>query len=233
VQEITVDGQTVFTAGATLPQIASLAHHYDATKISGSDGDPIGSWTDQEGSDNLTENTSSKKPTLRTNGINGKQILEFDGSDDMLTASFGTTITQPDQIFTVAKKRSSGSSSRETIHETSTNPGRQLLDSDGDSTWRIFAGNNLDSGTNDDTSAHVYTTLYNGSNSVLRRDGVQIASGNAGTEDLPSFRVGADHSPAHYGDYDIAEILIYDADLSDSDRDGVESYLGDKWGISV
>lgn len=42
---------------------------------------------------------------------------------------------------------------------------------------------------------------------------------------------GRTGTPALWLDGDIAEILIYDTALSDTDREAVEQYLGEKWGI--
>lgn len=62
----------------------------DADSISGSDGDSIATWADESGgARNFTQTTASCKPVLKktTNGINGHNVVRFDGSNDYLISA--------------------------------------------------------------------------------------------------------------------------------------------------
>src|ERR1051325_4711729 len=51
-----------------------------------SDGDAVGTWTDQSGtSHDFTQATSSKKPTYKTNIQNSLPVVRFDGTDDEMS----------------------------------------------------------------------------------------------------------------------------------------------------
>lgn len=227
--DIQIDSGVLKLADWTPDQIASLAHWYDATQISGSDGDAIGTWTDQEGTENLTESTSSKKPTLRTDGINGLNTLEFDGSDDRLNKNFAD-ISQPYQIFAIYQKRSSGT--QEKLFDGTTDAA--LYEEFNRSSNRsMLAGGTRQSGSSGTTNAQVLTTLFNGASSVARIDGTQDISGDVGSNALDGLTVGANRADGQHGDYDVGEVLVYDADLSDTNRNSVETYLSDKWGITI
>jgi hypothetical protein len=80
------------TGGTVIPD-NGRKHWYDATKISGSDGDNVDIWEDQEGIDDLTQTTTDEQPVLKTNQIAGNQVLRFDGENDALQTSFATTVT--------------------------------------------------------------------------------------------------------------------------------------------
>lgn len=59
----------------------------DAGAISGSDGDAVSAWADESGEGNdFSQSTPSHRPVLKkaANGINERNVVRFDGSDDLL-----------------------------------------------------------------------------------------------------------------------------------------------------
>lgn len=222
----------VFGGGVAIPD-ADLAHWYDATEIIGSDGDAIGTWTDQEGTDDLTQATSSKKPTLRTGELNGNAMLEFDGSDDVLTNTLGTNLTQPNTYFLVYRFRTDPGANNRGIYDDDTATEQNFGVRGDNGNLRLNAGVDLNSGISADTADHIHTGVFDGANSVIRQDGTELVTGDAGTGDLTGMFVGAQGDETSHSEVDIGEFLAYDAGLSTSDRDDVESYLSDKWGIPI
>ena len=59
------------------------------------------------------------------------------------------------------------------------------------------------------------------------------AQGNTGAQGFPKLSLGSrgEFSVSNYLTGDIAEFLIYDADVSDADRGNIETYLATKWGL--
>ena len=222
-----VDGERI----SAIPDDENLQHHYDATLIPGDDEDRIETWGDQAGDDDLTQTTESDQPRLRTgaNGINNEQVLEGDGTEFMDVD--WTQIGQPITIYLVAESASDGSNKNvfemePTAGDTARPQLQQWRDGDDD---LIFAGSNLQ-GQNSTTNPHIFTIIFNGSNSLIRRDGSDDVSGDAGDtgdEGLTVFgrRDGADW------DGKIGEIFIYDTDHDTSTQQDVEAYLDDKWAI--
>jgi len=223
VQEITVDGDTVFSG------IPDSDVNYDATKLTGfSDGDPIDTWPDEAGANDLSQATASLQPTYQTGEINGKPIVRYDGADDFHRVSF-STVSQPFQHFVVYKHRSN-TINRWLIDGASTPA--FYYETDGSNRREMFAGSAI-KGSDDDTNPHILTTRFDGASSSFRIDGTTDASGNAGSNGLDGLTVGARNTNANHGDYDVGEILVFFSALSTSDRDAVESFLADKWGITI
>lgn len=222
----------ILSSGRGIPD-SGRVHWYDATEISGSDGDSIGSWTDQEGSDDLTQGTNSDKPTLKTGQINGNQVLRFDGSSDYMQTTTAESYSQPNNIF-IAFEFQSHNTDGTNNYIFDGNASRESLSNDGSENWTIFAGSSVTSSGGVDNNTHIFSGLYNGSSSTGRIDGSQVLSGDAGSNALNGVTVGTyAGADSNFGNVDIGEVIIYDADLSDSDRDAVESYLADKWGVTL
>lgn len=118
----------------------------------------------------------------------GIPTMEPDGVDDFLaSALLGSALSQPTAIFVVAKNNDTVGSNRQ-IFSGQSDFGRQVLynDSNNDS---IFAGTVLAApGVMEEW--HVWTAVFNGASSVLRIDGVQVAAGNAGPQNLDGFVLG-------------------------------------------
>jgi len=65
--------------------------------------------------------------------------------------------------------------------------------------------------------------------SVFRRNGSQIATGDAGDRDVQGFNVGIGDT-SNYFSGAIGEILWYGSERTSQQRDEIEQYLSDKWG---
>ena len=76
-----------------------------------------------------------------------------------------------------------------------------------------------------------YTLLVSGASSDVRRDKTSVNSDDLGSSTINGIWLGSRHSSAMYGNPDIAEFLIYDSNIGDTDRDKVETYLADKYGL--
>jgi hypothetical protein len=216
---------TVLYSGA-IPDSA-LAHRYDATEIAGSDGDTVSTWTDQEGTADLTAGTA---PTLKTgsNGINSKNVVLFDGTDDFLNET-SVDLAQPLHIFLAFRLETASQDGYYLDGDTNR---VTLLTQDPEDDYGLNAGTRLTGGSTD-TDPHIQTALPNGASSTNRLDGTQIASGDAGANNLTDLRVGSAIGNQLHAHISIGEILIYDTELSDADRNDVESYLSDKWGVTI
>lgn len=217
----------------------NLVMWLDANQLTGlSDGDAVSTWTDESGNGNSPTGSGSTRPLYKTNIKNGKPALLFDGTDDYL---FKSTNVIPSAgnwtIFIVSQ--SSGNwrplSSNDGTSETSAS----------DNSWRTVShSSNFNNGAGwvgdvaiggSDTSWHL-TTFDRVSASTLRSwlDGVAGAS-HTYTWAHDDVSVGRFHdggSFKYHGGY-IAEIIAYNAKLTDDQRNGVNAYLANKYGIAV
>lgn len=81
----------LFSEGNPITDIPNLKAWYDATTLTGADGSSVSSWLDQSGNEaHMFQGTSAAQPILKTNILNGRPVVRFDGVDDFLnmTAPF-------------------------------------------------------------------------------------------------------------------------------------------------
>jgi len=212
--------RTVSTFG--LPGAADIVARYDFTREDGSL--PI---EDRSGNSNSLPNGAF---TGVSASINGKQAGDFDGSNDGVNGSFGTVQGQPNHVFMVFQLRT-------------TDNFRGIFDADanrhkigtGSSVFDVFAGSQLTDGSSD-TSPHVINVLFDGSNSKIRLDGTQKASGGLGAQDLDGVTLGQQAANAgvgaNYADVKIGEVVVYQTDKTGQESE-IEQFLADKWGITL
>jgi hypothetical protein len=199
----------------------------------------VGAWEDKTANeDDVTQGTADDKPTLQTNELNGESVLRFDGSNDYLQGAFttGGSISQPNTVFVVAK-----------LDTGTSNDGTRYACIDGDDSsnrhylWKnenatpdnmVISGGTLLQGDDADESWNIWTVLFDTTTSQFWRNGVSENSGNAGSNAMDGLTVGAAYSTSHPWDGDIAEIIIYDSELNDADKNEVGGYLGDRYNIS-
>lgn len=225
--------------GGMLPfsplSIPGLALWLDASRLTLADLDPVTTWPDLSGNGrDASQATAAKKPTFIANGQNGKGVVRFDGVDDWLQALF--TLNQPTEIFSVHRYRSAR------VGDDTAFDGSVALN-----TMRLFRGDATTYGfaqmyagavgpRNDAVTVeqwHLYRCLFNGASSEMSVDSGTAATGdpgagNGGGVTLGSTAAGA----AGFGPVDIAEILLYDSALSTANRQKVEAYLKQRWGIA-
>ena len=74
-------------APPTPTSIASCSVWLKADALSLSNNDPVSLWSDSSGNNNhVTQSNASYNPIYKTNILNGKPAVFFDGSDDLLTS---------------------------------------------------------------------------------------------------------------------------------------------------
>lgn len=168
---------------------------------------------------------STKIPVLQVNTLNGMPTVKFDGVDDYLRTSwFAADLAQPNHVFAVFTNKTG------TVMDgfTSTLHNRHLIYRGG-ITEHLYAGADV-KGSFTYTNATYASYLFDGAGSVLRMDGAQVASGNPGTDVLSGAVIGAFYNTTSLPlDGYIAELMIYDGKLNDTDRDTMETYLYNKW----
>lgn len=97
--------------------IAGIKAWYDFSDISvlwqnaarstpvASDGDPIGGMTDKSGVGNhLAQSTSGSRPLYKIGIQNNLSVSRYDGTDDYLSTSPFTALSQPNEMFMVVRQ---------------------------------------------------------------------------------------------------------------------------------
>ena len=192
--------------------------------------DPVGYWGDLSGSgNNLTQATSSKRPLYKPGTLNGKPVLDFDGSDDFLSAVFA--LSQPVTIVCVA--RAENPASTDTLFDGGSPGNTMRLFTTNGGNLALFGGAQITSPALDPSEWGALSAVFNGASSSLSKDGATLASGNAGTASPGGLHLGLfGNGSSAPGEAQFAEFFIYDRALTASERARVEAYLANKWSIS-
>jgi len=219
VQEITVDGQSVFTA-LKLPASGDLQARYDAREITASDGDSVGSWTDETGNG---FDVTGNGPVYNADAISGLPAVRFSGADGVQLDVDFTPISPPIHYYALFRIHSTPNDG-DTLFSGGTSNQTRVFNDSGE--FRIFDNNGVDvQGGTVDQNSHILSAIFRSGEARIRIDGTEMAADTtAGSGDMSGFTMsdnrgdgGERHIPI-----DDVEVLLYDGDPIPSD---VEAYL--------
>lgn len=193
--------------------------------------------------------TSGNQPLTGVSTMAGKNVLTFDGTNDYLScnalASVFTGNDTPVSVFAVHKPTntspigptiwSAGNSANSVglfMHDNSTNFNASRIVKRDNASAAVFASTAVIPANTPTimSMSCAGTTLKAWKNGTLFYNGAF----NVGTVTFDRFTIGARPNPPDYFYVgDIAEIIIYNRALSDSEVASIEDYLGNKWGIAI
>jgi hypothetical protein len=203
-----------------------------------SDGDVVGLWQDQaSNADDVNQATTDNKPTLQLAELKGEPVLRFDGTNDYLQGAFtgGGGMSQPLMCFMVAKLKTSAVNDDQPYNALDGDDAthRCLLskyESPDPDEWRINAGGSV-TGNTADSDWNIWSVLF-APTSQFWLNGASEGSGSAGGQAPDGLTVGTSIGLVGFWLGDIAEIVLYDSNLSTADKNQVGKYLGKKYGIT-
>ena len=229
------------SVGVGIPDSAII--QYDASAESFTDGDAVGTITDQINTNDLTGNA-----TYRTGVQNGNAVYRHDGIDDGFDGSV-QTLSQPLTIIAVvvsaAQVQGVDNDDREMIVTNDVGGGQggeQALYWEGNSNdnWRLRANkigdqfNNI-SGTTEPPPL-LLTGILDGTNAELRENGETVGTGNSGSVDWgTTATIGLrNDGVSDFLDGDLGEVIIYDENLKSANAlTDEEQRLANKWGLTL
>jgi hypothetical protein len=232
-------GDAEGAAGAFSPDdLAGLEGWWKADSLVLADGDPVATWTDSSGNGrDATQGTASLRPTYRTNVVNGLPIVRGDESDDSLVLPDFLTGFTAGTLFWVAKVGADppgGDNSAPALFFGSHGSDEHWPWTDGNiyygfgSTVRHTVG---DLATSLADAFRVWANISAASDWRVYLNGsleFSTITNTVGFGTTPTmFRAG---TGARFRG-DVAEILVYSRALSDTERQQVEDYLMDKYGL--
>lgn len=95
----------------------------------------------------------------------------------------------------------------------------------------LYSGSSLTATAANGLAWRLFAFKQNSTTSVIRTNGVQVVSGNSGTQTPSRFTIASDYSlTAFTGNAYLAEMLIYHTNLSDIQVTNVENYFRTKYG---
>lgn len=196
----------------------------------------VGFWADRSGNGNNLEQTDpDKKPVFLTSVIADKSepVIRFNGLDNSLAGTFTDTLEQPDTIFLVVNTRNTineyifdglGAAKRQFFSVGEANSGNPM-------TWTFGSNKVAFSGKVRNGEYLVHTLIFDGGQSRHFINGLLEAISDVGTQSLGGLTLASRYSDSHYGDLDIAELILYSGAADDADREAVENYLMEKYDI--
>jgi hypothetical protein len=227
---------------AAVPVTANLALHLksDTGTFQAAAGaaaeltnDPVGEWQDQSGNGrHVVQATALNKPTLQPAAVNGKPGVRFDGSNDYLRALF--TLNRPFHVFLVVKQITWVSARN--IIAGGTGDTYSLLQNTGTPTLAVWGGTST-AGQNSNLAVGAWGIVESLADAVTRR--LRVNDTAATTPSLPTvadrggITLGAHANNGSASNIEVAELLVYSAELTGADLTAVRSYLGTRYGIAV
>jgi len=216
---------------------SSLAQLNDGTTAVSSDSDPVGYWADLSGSGrNLTQSDNNNRPAYRPGVLNGKAVIDFDGSNDSLLASF--TLAQPITYFLVYRFDATITSGNPRVFDGATGNTMSFFGGTSSTLMGLFAGSSSDPiiSMAERTQFSITEIQANGASTAIKLNGSNVifaTTNNIGASAPNGLRLGAFSQSAAFGDVSFAEVLIYSSLIAESNAKRVRSYLGRKYGIAV
>jgi len=228
--------------GGILPSsITGLESWYQATSITGiSNGGNVAAWADSSsGGHNLSQGTTGDQPIYESSDIGGQPAVRFNGSTDYLsgTASGFTNASTVLSVETVRASQTGGT--YEYGINSGVNTGISLLPwggtmyarssgiGAGDITWAYSS-----------PATNLITQEYNGGSNTGQAWQDSVSKGTVSTSStynnsINTVTVG-ELSPGSYPEpTDLGELIAYNVALTTSQRQGVEGYLANKYGLTA
>jgi hypothetical protein len=192
--------------------------------------------------------TGANQPNTDTRAINGKNVLDFNGTSDFLTASSLSSIFTgsdiPLTVFFVCECDNIASGTQNTMWSLSSSLNATPV------MYHYYQTSNNAIFRRDDSSAfeartaaaisgvNVNCIVFNGTTVFSYTNGTTLVSNgvmNVGALTLSQFAIGAlsRTTTTLFFDGGVGELIVYNRALSDSDRILVQQYLGNKWGVAA
>ncbi|MHC1703483.1 MAG: autotransporter-associated beta strand repeat-containing protein [Tenuifilaceae bacterium] len=221
----------------------------DASNLTLNNDDAIATWTDRSGNGNdALQTTGTFQPLFKTNIVNSKPAIRFDGTDDFLNLN-GSSITNSDlTVIMVAGRRSLGNKyvlagidgvTNTNLHMPWLNATQGICNHYGNDITGValLAGNNVANVFSIFTdrlasaeSAPQRRFLQDGTELGNIANATKLISYNGAAIARNSFNGGTSYT---YHDVDVPELIFYAQALNTAQQNIVNNYLNAKYGMTI
>ncbi len=229
--------------GGSLPAAASGSLHLHLQAEHGvyadigmtqpaTDRGPAAVWADSSGAGHhALQATAANRPVYLEGVWGSRPVVRFDGIDDFLDSVFSQMLAQPSTFFLVVDTRNY---KNEYIFDGLSSDSRHFLAVGSavyPGTWMTGAGAVLYSAAVRLNRLSVHTIVFDGTDTSHYIDGILQQVGHGGSHALGGLRIGNRYLGSYYGQFDLAEFVIYQNALSDPDRVLIETFLMEAYSI--
>lgn len=223
----------------TIPVTTNLLAWYRADLGVTLNGSTVSAWADQSGTGdsnkNATQGTAANQPTFTASdaNFNNRPVLTFDGTTDYLkTAVWSASASQPNTIYSVARRTASTGSVF--MYDGYDSANRNAIFSNATTgNITLFGGSSLNTSVSILNTTRICAAVYNGvANSAIYIDSftTSSATGNGGTNGLTGLTIGASNGNISFWQGPIAEIAVFSGSHNQATRQSVMEYLATRYG---
>ena len=240
-------GYRLAAALPTLPYSTNLAYWGRAdyafqedtrSTPAASDGDVVGSGTDLSGNGrHVDQATTSKKPLLKLNIVNGKPVWRFDGVDDWLQYAGAVTIGGSGITVAVVGALTGSAAVMNFLDGSQAGgaasaAGRNILGSLDASTYRYWADANISPAETRDTNFHIIVGQHDGVNGSVWVDGGTAGTGLAAAT-LKGLVLGHDYDlNGQKLEGDVAEYAAWNEQVSAANLNSVMNEWATRYSLT-
>lgn len=226
---------------ATPAEISGLVLWMRPESLAGyAEGALVAQWNDESTSGNhAVVTTDGYKPKVRKSVVSGLDVVEFDGVDDRLVSPAPCfSGADPRTMIAVYKGLDGNDYVCGQSNTSTTNASYMLLshNTNGDPSL-VLRSNTITTSFIYGASFKIGCADYNGSvckiyrnNQLGNSQSVTLVTASSAGFRLANYYPGG---AAEYGDVQIAEIIVYNRCLTDTERNAVHEYLSNKYGITL
>jgi len=204
------------------------------------DGDPISTWSDQSGNGRDLTATGVPRPTYNTAIVNGKPIARFDGVTNVMTGSSSVTGTGARTVFIVMKSATTSITGMFGLNTEAVPANGADWIMSPDISIRVNGGNRVFTVNTGTTAFHVLTMSHAAAANVTAvsawMDGTALTQSSTTALAINTGTAGqtlGDTLDQAIWSGDVAEVIVYNTELSAGNRAGIHSYIQDKYAITV
>jgi alpha-tubulin suppressor-like RCC1 family protein len=228
---------TTTASGATLPMSGIKLWLRGDFGVVSNVNNLVTTWTDESGNGNSATAGSSTAPLAVGNAIGNKPALRFNGQNTSLSLPNLLQGATAAEAFVILRAASSSPSGNRGLWSFGSNYRNAYPQSNGQIVDDFGSGDRYTFSPNAPiTEQHLYNVVSSSTEWTSRMNGaVQFTYGNNGVGFWSWPVLGSGGAVSGYGstnfDGDIAEVLIYDHALTQSERDAVTAYCMRKYGL--
>jgi hypothetical protein len=202
-------------------------------------GQPVGYWADKSGLGNHATASSTARPAVTANGLNGRCVLTFNGANTAMRVAANAAFNSNDLTYFVVFRQTStvNKGVYTKLNADGTSLGFGLSVRSPTAVWLLqknaALSQILTANVDPTTATRIYTvTSTTTATGFLDGATTAAATGQTASHSLNQrVTIGARDTSEYLNGY-IAEIIHFNVALSTTDRARVERYLSLKWGIS-